>query len=661
MTAIARDNDDAASTGALTEDEIREGVAAAAIPALLMVVYQFSGDEKWLRDPYRPTRGKGLGTHESGGLSDAAQADIRAAAIDAILRMQHGEAPAVPELTPARTVELASIFLGEDVDPRYGPLLAGEIRRRSAIGADLIETQPVDAPPGYKVILIGLGIAGLVGIHYLQQMGLDYTVFERAPEAGGVWFQNSYPGAGVDTPSHLYSFSFVDRDWRKHFELRDELHSYFTDVLAQLGARDRVHFETEVLSATFDDDTYLWTVVVRNPDGSTQSHVANIVISAVGSLNKPRLPKIPGMETFQGLQFHSSNWPEGLDVTGKRVAIVGAGASSQQISPEIAPKVEHLTIFQRSPQWIAPFELFRQDIPEPERKLLRSVRLYHAWSWARLFWQFGDKVIEALRVDPEWPHPERSVNARNDGHRQFFTKYLQQQLEGRPDLFEKSLPDFPPFGKRILLDNGWFATLKRDNVSLVTEAVASVDATGPVSASGEHYDADVIIWATGFDASYFLDSLDVHGLGGVHLREVWEEDNPKAYLGVSIPNFPNFFMLGGPHSFPGSGSFMYFMEVQMRYLRDLITGMLDQGITAIDAKEDVTEQYNEVVDDVHSRTVWTHPGFGTYYRNSKGRVIFVMPFLNVEYWEFTQRPDFENYTLRRHEVPAVTALHEKSA
>jgi len=634
-----------AGTGAvaLSEAEMRDAVASAAVPALLMVVFQVTGDRKWLQERYRPTRGKGINNHESGGLPDDVQDEIREAAVQALLHMQAGGAAAVPELSPEQAVELVSIFLGEKIDDRYGPLLAGEIRRRSVEGDDRIETKPLDVPDGYKVIVIGLGIAGLVAMNYLGEMGLDYTVFERAGSAGGVWFQNTYPGAGVDTPSHLYSFSFIDRDWQKHFELRDELHRYFNDVLEQLNTEDRVRFNTEVVSADYDDDTLLWTVVTRNPDGTSEEHVANIVISAVGSLNKPKLPNIPGMDSFEGTQFHSSHWPEGFDPTGKRVAVVGVGASSQQISPEIAPLVEHLTIFQRSPQWVAPFELFRQDIAPEQRTLLGLSRLYHSWTWVRLFWQFGDKVIEALRVDPEWEHPDRSVNARNDGHRRMFTRYVEEQLKDRPDLLEKALPDFPPFGKRILLDNGWYATLKRDNVTLLTEGVTSVDATGLVGTSGDHVDVDVIIWATGFNASYFLDSLEVHGAHGAHLREIWHEDDPKAYLGVSIPNFPNFFMLGGPHSFPGSGSFMYFMEVQMRYLRDLITGMLDQGVTAIDAKEDVTERYNELVDEVHSKTVWTHPGFGTYYRNSKGRVIFVMPFLNLEYWEFTRRSDFENY------------------
>ena len=255
-------------------------------------------------------------------------------------------------------------------------------------------------------------------------------------------------------------------------------------------------------------------------------------------------------------------------------------------------------------------------------------------------------MIEALRKDPDWEYPARAVNARNDGHREFFTRYLTDKLAGRPDLVEKSLPDYPPFGKRILLDNGWFDTIRRDNVALLAEAVREVTETGLVSSSGELHEVDVIIWATGFDAARFVSTYDVVGLGGDTLREVWDDDDPRAYLGMSVPGFPNFFMLGGPNSFPGSGSFMYFMEVQMRYLRELMTKMFDRGISALDASPMANEDYNALVDATHERTVWTHPGMDTYYRNSRGRVVFVMPFLNVEYWEMTRSVDLDDYSLR---------------
>jgi 4-hydroxyacetophenone monooxygenase len=638
-------------TPALSETELREAVSSAHVPALLMLVYQFSGDERWLQPRYAPTRAKGLVSHDSGGLPSEVQDEIREAAVGVIARLQRGERPALSRLTADQVVHLASVFLGEPVDGRYGPLLAGEIARRSGEKPD--DETPLDAPEGYRVIVIGLGVAGIVGAHYLQQMGLEYTLYERSPEGGGVWFDNSYPGAGVDTPSHLYSFSFFPRDWERHFELRDQLHAYFQDAIAGLGIAPHVRYSHEVVSATLDERDLTWRVEVRRPDGTIFTDTANLVISAVGSLNKPRIPNLPGRDTFAGTQFHSSRWPADFDPTGRRIAVVGAGASSMQITPMIAPAAEHVTVFQRTPQWVAPFEQFRQEITAEHRRLLTSVELYRAWYWVRLFWQFGDKVIEALRIDPEWEHPERSVNARNDGHRAYFTRYIDSQIGDRPDLREKVLPDYPPFGKRILLDNGWYTTLLRDDVDLVTDAVASVRPEGPVAEDGTLHEVDTIVWATGFDAAYFLDSLDVIGVGGVRLRDVWEEDNPKAYLGVSVPDFPNFFMLGGPHSFPGSGSFMYFMEVQARYLRRLLRDMFARGVTAIDARDDVTERYNQLVDEVHDRTVWTHPGFRTYYRNSRGRVIFVMPFLNLEYWEFTDQGGLDDYVLRtRADSPA---------
>ncbi|GAA4535125.1 NAD(P)/FAD-dependent oxidoreductase [Pseudonocardia xishanensis] len=629
----------------MTEEQVHEAVATANVPSLLMVLFQFSGDERWLAAPYLPTRGKGLVDHDSGGLPEDIQTEIREAAVPVILRLQAGERPAVTAPSPELTARMMSVCMGEPVDPVQGEMLAAEVARRIDPDQPELALPPVHAPEGFKILVIGAGVAGVAAAQQLEDMGLDYEILERQPDAGGVWWTNTYPGAGVDTPSHLYSFSFARNDWGRHFELRDDIQRYFAQTLKDLGADQRVRYNTEVLSATYDGERNKWDLRVRS-GGVEETLTAEVVLTGVGSLNRPTMPNLPGFDTFNGTQFHSSEWPDDLELDGKRVVIVGTGASSMQISPAIAERVGHLTIVQRSPQWVAPFDKFLQPITPELRRLLQGCSLYFAWYWIRQFWQFGDKVIEALRMDPEWEHPERSVNARNDGHREFFTRYLTEKLEGRPDLIEKALPDYPPFGKRILLDNGWFATLKRDDVDLVTDSVAEVRPDGVVTASGTEIPADVIIWATGFQAARFLASVDVRGHEGAHLSEVWEDDNPKAYLGVSVPRFPNFFMLGGPNSFPGSGSFLYFMEVQMRYVRALLTAKFDHGIRALDARADVTEKYNELVDRTHERTVWSHPGMQTYYRNSRGRVIFVMPFLNSEYWQMTKTFDLSDYTVR---------------
>jgi 4-hydroxyacetophenone monooxygenase len=633
----------------LTEEQIAAAVEKANIPALLMVLYQATGEERWLADPYRPTRGKGLGDHDSGGLPEEIRDEIRHAAVGVIRDLQNGRHAAVSALSPELFTRMMSVCMGEDIPQRYGTMLSGEFARR--VEDDFPMPPPVSSPPGFKVVLIGTGVAGIAGMHQLEAMKVDYVVLERQPDAGGNWWQNTYPGCGVDTPSHIYSYSFAQNDWARHFDLRDNIQHYFDDVVDELGARDRIRFGVEVLEARYLDEGG-WELTLRNENGELETMRCTVLISAVGGLNKPRMLDIPGMGTFAGRSFHSAEWDPDIDLSGKRVAVVGTGASSMQISPAIADKVGKLTVFQRSPQWVAPFEKFRQPIPDDLRLLIQSCALYRGWYWLRLFWQFGDKVIEALRKDPEWPHPERAVNARNDGHRIYFTKYLTDQLRGREDLIEKVLPDYPPFGKRILLDNGWFEILRRDNVELVTEAVAAVESSSLVTESGARHEFDVIIWATGFEAAKFLQSIDVRGVDGVRLRDVWEVDNPRAYLGMSIPEFPNFFMLGGPNSFPGSGSFMYFMEVQMRYIRGLLEKMFDEGIRAIDACHEANDRYNQLVDELHERTVWTHPGMSTYYRNSRGRVVWVMPFLNVEYWEMTGRVDLENYTVRLADAPA---------
>lgn len=625
---------------------MREAVSLANVPALLMVVFQFTGDPRWLEEPYRPTRAKGLLDHDSGGLPEAIQAEIREVAMAAISKLQEGKAPAVPAPSPELTVRMMSVCMGEEVGAEYGPMLSSELARRTGALRSETEFSRTDHPPGFNVLVIGAGVAGIAAAHQLEDMQVPYTILDKQPEPGGVWWQNTYPGAGVDTPSHLYSFSFAKNDWAKHFELRDDLQRYFAQTMQNIGAKRRIRFGTEVISAKYNELSKLWSVDVKTSGGQSETLTANVVISAVGVLNQAKTPKVKGIERFKGTMFHSSSWPADVDLVGKRVAIVGTGASSMQIVPAIASQIDKLIVFQRSPQWVAPFEKFGQPIPKPLRVLLQSCALYHSWYWLRLFWQFGDKVIEALRKDPSWPHPERSVNARNDGHRVYFTRYLKDQLGDRQDLLDKVLPDYPPFGKRILLDNGWYEALRRDDVTLVAESVAEVHESGVITESGENYEVDVLIWATGFDAARFVATLEVRGVGGVSLREVWDDDNPRAYLGISVPGFPNFFMLGGPNSFPGSGSFMFFMEVQMRYIRGLLTEMFKRRISAIDAREETNRTYNELVDRMHEQTVWTHPGMQTYYRNSRGRVVFVMPFLSVEYWDMVNDVKLEDYTLR---------------
>jgi 4-hydroxyacetophenone monooxygenase len=629
----------------LTVEQLRDGTNATNIPTLLMVVYQVTGDHRWLEAPYRPTRSLGLSDHDTGGLSPEIQSEIRAAAAAAFEHLQAGRPPAIDAPTPDQMSEMLTACVGEEVDESYGVMFAEEFRRR--IGLPDAEPQPHPAPPaGFRVLVIGAGVSGIIAAHRLQQLGLDFVVVDEQVGPGGNWRGNTYPGAGVDTPSHLYSFSFAPNDWSKHFELREQLEEYFANTYELLGAERRTRFGTKVVSARFDEGGGRWSVELRRPDGSIETEVVDAIISAVGILNRPKMPALPGLEQFAGPSFHSSAWPADLDIRGRRVAVIGSGASAMQIVPAVVDDVAGLTVLQRTPPWVAPFEKFQVPINPDVRHVLRAFPLYRAWYWLKLYWQFGDKVLDSLRKDPEWEHPERSVNARNDRHRELFTDYIRAELGERADLFDKVVPTYPPYGKRILLDNGWYRALCRPHVELVDEAVARVTPDGVVTTAGQAYPADVLVWATGFEASRFVSSLQITGRDGVSLREAWDDDDARAYLGVTVPGFPNLFLLGGPNSFPGSGSFMYFMEVQMRYIARLLGHMFDAGVQTAEVRTDVFEAYNDLVDRTSQTTVWTHPGTNTFFRNARGRLVFVSPFRNVEYWSRAEGSDLFDFELR---------------
>ena len=565
---------------------------------------------------------------------------MRDAAYDVLVRMERGEAPKIPSPSPEQMLPLIRFYIGEKVAEPYGEMFATEIARRS------LRPQPpkrLAPPPGFKVLVIGGGVAGILAAKALGELGVAYTIVDKHDAPGGNWWKNTYPGAGVDTPSHLYNFHFTKRSWSQYFERRNALQSYLADTFEEVGAAPHTRFGTEVQSAIFDESEQTWRVKVKSKAGTIEELSANVVITGVGVLNRPVFPKVKGIERFKGPWFHSSNWPENLDLKGKRVAVVGTGATSMQICPAIAPDVKHLTVFQRSPQWVAPFEKFMKDIPEELRWLIAHSPIYKSWYWVRLFWQFGDNVITALEKDDNWDHPERSMNRQNDGHREFFTKYMQDKLGARADLLEKTLPSYPPFGKRILLDNGWFEAITRDNVSLVAEAVVEVDETGLITSSGAHHEVDVIVWASGFETTQFLSSLEVRGKGGVTLRESWREEDPRAYLGITTPGFPNLFMIGGPHSIPGSGSYIFNAELQMRYVTQVLTWMVDHKAASVDVKSSVNDTYNDLIDKTHDRLVWKHPGMTTYYRNSKGRVVFIAPFKNIDFWHMAKKPKMEDF------------------
>jgi 4-hydroxyacetophenone monooxygenase len=629
---------------AVPADEFRAAVDMANIPTLLMMLFQMTGEQKWLEDPYRPTRAKGLDDNDSGGLPEAVQAEIREAAFLAITAWQEGTPLAIPVPSGDLLAHMLSVSMGEEVPAEYGSVLADDL----GIVADPIEeaARQVQAPDGYHAIIIGAGISGLTAAIKFGGAAIDYTVIEKHSDVGGVWLENRYPAVGVDTPSHLYSFSFAPFDWSRYFAAGEEVRQYLEWVADKFDVKRHVRFGTEVRTISYDEEKQGWHVEVRGSDGEPETLFANLVVSAVGAFNPPKIPAIPGMDTFGGPVFHTAEWPVGADLAGRRVAVVGNGASAMQVVPAIVDSVASLTIFQRSLQWAAPFEKCKVPVPGPVRLLFRTVPLYQTWYRLRLSWIYMDRVHPSLQKDPAWKHPERSLNPINEAHRRYLVRYIESELRDHPHLAAKVIPQYPPYGKRMLLDNGWYRALARDNVELVTNAITAIRPGQIVTEDGAEHNVDVIILATGFEASRFLSTIEVRGRSGQRLADVWHGDDGRAYLGLAVPGFPNFFMLYGPNAQIGhGGSLITIAEYQMHYLMSLLEQSLDAGIAALEVRPEVNDEYNRRVDELHETMVWTHLGMNTYYRNSRGRVVVVNPWRVLTFWQMTRSADLGDYTI----------------
>jgi 4-hydroxyacetophenone monooxygenase len=618
---------------------LADAMEHANLPSLVAVLYQLTGDRRYLADPYRPTRSRGMEDNDPGGFSPELQAEIRAAAVDAVLAWAGGRPPAVPAPTGDALLELIELAVGEPVPPEYEAMTAEDM----GFHVPPVRTAP---PWDFRVVVIGAGVSGMLAAIQLAEAGIDHVVLEKNSDVGGTWLENAYPGAGVDTPSHLYSYSFAPRRWSTHFGKRDEVLTYLRDVADAHDLRKVIRFDTEVASAVYRDQR--WTVTTA--DGETLT--ADAVITAVGQLNRPKVPPLPGMDSFRGPLFHSARWPADLDVTGKRVAVVGTGASAMQIVPAIAERAGHVTVFQRSPQWAAPNDVYFAPIADAASLLMEHVPFYRRWYRTRLSWNTGDRVHASLQKDPAWEHGDRSVNAVNDGHRRVFTRYVEHELAGREDLVAKALPHYPPFGKRMLLDNGWYAAIRRDDVDILTSPVAAVTPTGVRAQDGTETAADVVVLCTGFEAQKPLWPLSITGRDGLTIADVWGPDDADAHLGITVSGFPNLFLTCGPGTVLGhGGSYITIAECQVRYIVEALVGMVENRLGAVEVLPEVHADYAARHDAAHAAMIWTHPGMRNWYRNPAGRVVCALPWRIVDYWGMTRHVDWNEFAVESRVSP----------
>jgi len=627
------------------DQDIAKAVDDADLPALLATLAVLTGDEKLLAPDLRPPPLRmGASIKPQGGLSPEAQKEARARSVRALINYRDRGSPPPDPASPM--LERAMKFLARGAGNEYLPLLKHELALPRDLGAPDWRKSDIAPDRDFSVAVIGAGLSGVAAAYRLEQAGVHYKVFEKNEDVGGVWWENVYPGCRLDTPNFAYSYSFAQKpDWPEQFSRQSEIQKYVSMVADATTVRKHVIFETEVVSMTYNDASTHWVIETRDKRGQTQKESFNAVITATGQLNQPAYPEIAGLQTFGGKMFHSARWPADLDIRGKKVAVVGTGASAYQIVPSIVGDVSRLLVFQRNPPWMLPTPSYHEKIKPGMAWLLRHVPYYGRWFRFWQFWIAAEGRLPLVEVEPDWDHPI-SVGRANEELRLECVEHLKSQLFDRPDLLEKLTPTYPPGAKRMLRDNGvWAAALRRPHSSLITDGILRIEERGIVTTDGVLHDVDIIVFATGFQASDYLNSIRVIGREGKNLHQWWAGDC-RAYLGITMPGFPNLFMTGGPTTgVVVNGSAIFSAECAIEYALSAIYELLSGGYAAMDVRKGPFDAFNERVDAANLTKAWGVAKTTSWYKNRFGRASQTWPFSLLEYWRITEKANLADYEM----------------
>jgi cation diffusion facilitator CzcD-associated flavoprotein CzcO len=455
----------------------------------------------------------------------------------------------------------------------------------------------------------------------------DFLILEKAEALGGTWRDNTYPGCACDVPSHLYSLSFAPRaEWTRIYPSQPELWAYLEQVADRFGLRPHIRFNTAMTDADWDEAAKLWRV--RTSGGETLT--ARILVTAVGALHEPETPRLAGIETFEGPAFHSARWDESCDLRGKRVALIGTGASALQIAPEIAPQVAQLTVFQRTAPWVLP----KRDRPvgAGEHALHRFLPGWRAAYRASIYWRFEIRALAMKGDDKLLTKVERLGR-----------DMLERQVRD-PVLRAKLTPTFRIGCKRILLSNDWYPTLERDNVEVVTAPITEVRPRAIVDGDGVEHPADVIVYGTGFDVTAAMRRLPVRGRGGRTLAEAWA-DQVESFYGVSVAGFPNFFLMLGPNTGLGHNSQIVMIEAQASHILSALKLMRRRGAAEIEVTAAAQAGFDARLQAGLARSVWQTGGCRSWYQDGRGRNPVLWPGFTIDYRLRAQRARARDYRL----------------
>ncbi|MEB3906637.1 NAD(P)/FAD-dependent oxidoreductase [Mycobacterium ulcerans] len=525
---------------------------------------------------------------------------------------------------------------------------------QSIVGSELwilvADTLPSESAAEFPVIVIGCGESGILAGIRLEQANIAFTIVEKNAGPGGTWWENRYPGARVDVANHFYCHSFEpNNDWTHFFAEQWELQDYFAKAIDTHDLGRHIQWNTEALGAEWNDDDGVWTVRLRSADGTTRTLSARALITAVGQLNRPYVPEFDGADTFAGPSFHSAAWDRSVDLTGKRVALVGAGASGFQIAPAIAEDVAQLSVFQRTAQWMFPNNMYHDEVGDDVRWAMRHLPFYGRWYRFLLLWPGADKGLDAARTDPNYADQDYAVSDINAAARMMFSQWISSQVADGDALLSKVLPDYPATGKRTLQDNGsWLATLQRDNVDLVRTPIRRITPTGIVTEDGVTHSVDVIVYATGFRHTDVLWPLQVIGRNGIDLHRVWGR-RPYAYLGITVPGFPNLFLIYGPGThLAHGGSLIFQSKLQMRYINLCLERLVADGVGSLEPTDEAAAGWHERTQAEINKMVWSHPAVKhSYFKNADGEIHTVSPWRLNEYWAAVRQPGWSKFVLRQ--------------